>query len=148
MRWPVQEYFFFYSPGLLKKVQIHNEILAETRVIKRAQEHPSIMSQGSNISNHDARLPIWVLSPREEKEARSNLKQTAYKKCDDLVRSMAECAKANGLKLFPACEKQRDKMTECILFYQVDTKYLDQERDKIVERKINRLEEQIKRSRS
>lgn len=106
------------------------------------------MSGGSNISNHESRLPIWVLSPREEKEARSNLKKTAYKKCDDLVKSMAECAKANGLKVFPACEKQRDKMSECILFYQVDTKYLDEERDRIVERKINKLEEQIKRSRS
>lgn len=103
------------------------------------------MSQGSNISNHDARLPIWVLSPREEKEAKLNLKKTAYQKCDDFVRSMAECAKANGFKVFPACDKQRDDMTGCMMLYQRHIEYLDQERDKMVERKISKLEEQIKK---
>ncbi|AQZ17765.1 CMC1 (YKL137W) [Zygosaccharomyces parabailii] len=104
------------------------------------------MSEGPNISNHTSRLPIWVLSPREEKEARKNLKQKAYEMCDDYVRAMAECAKANGVRVFPACDQQRDRMSECILFYQVDTKFLDAERDKIVERKISKLEEQVRKS--
>ncbi|SCV00480.1 LAMI_0G05336g1_1 [Lachancea mirantina] len=90
------------------------------------------------------RLPIWVLSPREEKEARQNLKKTAFSKCDEYVKAMVECSKKHGLKVFPTCEPERDKMAECILFYQ-DDKYLDEERDKIVQRKFDALEEQIKR---
>lgn len=74
------------------------------------------------------------------------MKQKAYEMCDDYVRAMAECAKANGVRVFPACDQQRDRMSECILFYQVDTKFLDAERDKIVERKINKLEEQVRKS--
>lgn len=91
------------------------------------------------------RLPIWVLGPQEEKEARVNLKSFAYQKCDEFVKAMADCAKTNGIRVFPTCEKQREKMGECLLFYQVDTRYLDEQRDKIVERKINRLEKIRKR---
>ncbi|CUS20686.1 LAQU0S01e12310g1_1 [Lachancea quebecensis] len=89
------------------------------------------------------RLPVWVLGPREEKEARQNLKKFAYGKCDEYVKAMVECSKLHGLKVFPACEPQRDKMAECILSYQGDN-YLDQERDKLVQRKIEKLEEQLK----
>lgn len=104
------------------------------------------MSEESNVKKRSSRLPIWVLAPREEKEARQNLKKFAYKKCDDYVQAMASCAKNHGIKLFPACDAQRDKMVECLLFYQVDTKYLDEQRDLIVQRKIAALEEQVRKS--
>lgn len=103
------------------------------------------MSQDSGVSPTGSRLPIWVLGPQEEKEARTNLKSFAYKKCDEFVKAMADCAKSNGFRVFPACDEQRDKMGECLLFYQVDTRYLDEQRDKIVERKINLLEERIRK---
>lgn len=104
------------------------------------------MAEESNISKHSSRLPVWVLAPREEKEARQNLKKFAYEQCGEYVQAMAACAKSNGLRVFPACDKQRDKMGECLLFYQVDTKYLDEQRDKIVQRKIGVLEEQLRQS--
>lgn len=56
---------------------------------------------------------------------------------------MVECSKLHGLKVFPACDSQRDKMAKCILSYQGDI-YLDQERDKIVQRKISKMEEQLR----
>lgn len=93
-----------------------------------------------------SRLPIWVLSPREEKEARQNLKKFAYHECDEYVQAMADCAKAHGIKVFPACDAQRDKMVECMLFYQVDAKYLDEQRDLIIQRKIAALEEQVRKN--
>ena len=92
------------------------------------------------ISKHSSRLPIWVLSPREEQQARKNLKTETYKKCANFVQAMADCAKANGMKVFPTCDKQRDEMKSCLMFYQTDEKYLDGERDKIVLEKINKLE--------
>lgn len=61
-------------------------------------------------------------------------------KCANFVQAMADCAKANGMKVFPTCDKQRDEMKSCLLFYQTDEKYLDGERDKIVLEKINKLE--------
>ncbi|CEP63581.1 Cmc1p LALA0_S08e05864g [Lachancea lanzarotensis] len=89
------------------------------------------------------RLPIWALSPREEKEARQNLKKYAYDQCGEYVKAMVECSKLHGLKLFPACESQRDRMAECILSFQGES-HVDQERDKIVQRRIQRLEDQLK----
>ncbi|SCW00696.1 LAFE_0C09934g1_1 [Lachancea fermentati] len=102
------------------------------------------MSQEDPATKHSRKLPIWVLGPREEKAARSNLKTFAYSQCAEYVQAMAECSKLHGLKVFPACDKQRDKMGECILFYQTDPKYLDEERDKIVQEKLGKLEKQLK----
>lgn len=88
------------------------------------------------------RLPIWVLKPSEEKEARQNLKSYAYDQCKEYVEAMVECSKIHGIKLFPACSAPRDSMRECILSYQKDSN-LDHQRDLIVQRKITRLEEQL-----
>ncbi|SCU94597.1 LADA_0G09582g1_1 [Lachancea dasiensis] len=94
-------------------------------------------------SSTSRRLPIWVLGPREEKEARQNLKKFAYDQCSEYVKAMVECSKLHGLKIFPACQPQRDRMAGCILSYQGDS-FLDQERDKIVQRKIGKLEQQLR----
>ncbi|KAL6947236.1 hypothetical protein ACO0QE_002115 [Hanseniaspora vineae] len=89
------------------------------------------------------RLPLWVLSQNEEHKARQNLKKMAYEKCDEYVKGMVECSKQHGLKVFPACNGPRDKMAECLLFYQTD-KYLDHQKDLLVEERISKLEEQLK----
>ncbi|SCU78472.1 LAME_0A04610g1_1 [Lachancea meyersii CBS 8951] len=89
------------------------------------------------------RLPIWALGPREEKEARQNLKKFAYGQCSEYVKAMVECSKLHGLKVFPACESQRNQMKECILSFQGEA-YVDQERDKMVQRRIQQLEDQLK----
>ncbi|AEY97885.1 FAFR201Cp [Eremothecium gossypii FDAG1] len=92
---------------------------------------------------HGRRLPVWMLSPAEEKEARKNLKTMAYEKCSEYVRAMAECSKAHGLNVFPACDGPKRQMGECLLFYQKD-EFLDAEWDRIVERKLDALEQQVK----
>ncbi|CAG58414.1 uncharacterized protein GVI51_D01969 [Nakaseomyces glabratus] len=98
-------------------------------------------------SESGRRVPLWVLNAREEKEARTNLKNMAYKNCDEYVKAMADCAKQNGLKCFPACDQQRADMRQCLLFYQTDH-YLDVERDKIVQKRIARLEEMVNKQKS
>lgn len=100
------------------------------------------MSEG--VGKHNQRLPIWVLNPTEEKEARQNLKKFAYAQCVEYVEAMVECSKIHGLKLFPACNEPRDAMRKCILSYQKDSN-LDRQRDLIVERKIERLEDLLKK---
>lgn len=101
-------------------------------------------AENDKNTSESKRLPIWALSPREEKRARENLKKSTYKACDEVVKAMAECAKKHGVKVFPACDEPRNRMKECILSYQVDQKYLDHERDLIVLEKINKLETQLK----
>ena len=95
-----------------------------------------------STKTHNARLPIWALTPAEDNRARANLKKFAYKECDDFVKAMADCAKNHGIRVFPNCSEQRDKMKECLIFYQAP-KYLDQQRDLIVLEKIERLEKQL-----
>ncbi|AET40492.1 Cmc1p Ecym_6096 [Eremothecium cymbalariae DBVPG len=92
------------------------------------------------------KLPIWVLAPIEEREARLNLKKFAYDECREYVKEMVDCSKVNGLRVFPTCNPQKKKMADCLLFYQTDSKYLDAERDKIVEKKIEIYEQQLKNS--
>ena len=46
------------------------------------------MSAGSEVQVSGSRLPIWALSPTEEKKARANLKDSAYKSCDEFVKAL------------------------------------------------------------
>ncbi|CCC66983.1 hypothetical protein NCAS_0A04250 [Naumovozyma castellii] len=95
---------------------------------------------------HNSPLPIWALTPGEEKKARKNLKTMAYGKCGEYIKALADCAKENGIKVFPTCDPQRIKMKDCLLFYQTDPKFLDEERDKVILEKINSLEKRLKES--
>lgn len=88
---------------------------------------------------HNANLPPWVLTPREEARARKNLKLFTYDKCHDVVEAMAQCAKLNGVRVFPRCNEQKQAMRDCLLFYQEDSKFLDEQRRLIIAEKIDAL---------
>ncbi|CCD25015.1 Cmc1p NDAI_0E01990 [Naumovozyma dairenensis CBS 421] len=98
----------------------------------------------TSISNHNSKVPIWALSATDERTARKNLKAFTYQQCHEYVKAMADCAKLNGIKVFPNCDPEKAKMKNCLLFYQNDSKYLDDERDKLILERINKLEEQFK----
>ncbi|CCK68279.1 Cmc1p KNAG_0A06170 [Huiozyma naganishii CBS 8797] len=106
-------------------------------------------TQGKDgVAHHNVKIPIWVLSPQEEKKARKNLKTFTYEKCGEYVQAMANCAKQHGVKVFPSCSAERDKMKECLMFYQLDEKYLDEQRNLIVVKKIEKLEERLKQQKA
>ena len=102
------------------------------------------MSLKSHPEEHNAKLPIWALTPQENKRARTNLKTFAYKECHEYVKAMAECAKHYSVKMFPNCDEQRNKMKECLLYYQYNESYLEHQRDLIVLEKIKKREDQLK----
>lgn len=102
----------------------------------------------SSNNDHEAPVPLWYLSSKDDREARSKLKELAYRKCHEQVRAMADCAKANGLIMFPACTPQKKAMGDCLLFYQKDPSYLDAERDKLILRRIDELEQSVKEGKS
>lgn len=89
--------------------------------------------------------PFGCFPPQEETKARKNLKDFTYEKCSQYVKAMADCAHANGVKVFPACNPQKEQMKECLLFYQMDKKYLDDQRDLII---LNKIEEKLKQNNS
>lgn len=39
------------------------------------------------MDKHNEKLPVWMLTPGEEKEARKRWKDYAYHQCDDAVKS-------------------------------------------------------------
>jgi cupin superfamily acireductone dioxygenase involved in methionine salvage len=44
----------------------------------------------TTMEKHNAKLPVWMLTPNEEKEARKRWKEYAYKECDEVVKSMCD----------------------------------------------------------
>ncbi|KAH3899703.1 Cmc1p SCDLUD_003988 [Saccharomycodes ludwigii] len=118
-----------------------------TPVSNDSSSNKNIISDTNQTSNEyrkSHRLPLWVLGPRDEQEARTNLKKMAYEKCDIFIKAMADCAKQNGIKVFPECNPQKEKMAECVLFYQTD-EYLDEQRDLMVQKKIKIMEDRLKK---
>lgn len=93
-----------------------------------------------------SKLPIWVLTPNEELQARKNLKKYTFQQCSEVIEAMMQCSRDNGVKVFPTCNKQRDAMSKCVLFYQNDQKYLDEQKDLLIKEKINKLQSKIDQS--
>ncbi|GMM34069.1 Cmc1 protein [Saccharomycopsis crataegensis] len=79
-------------------------------------------------------LPLWALTPKEEKEAYANWKKSAYQHCDDDVKNFAACSKAAGISVTLKCRGLHNKMYACIESYQTKEN-LDLEYDKVIERK-------------
>lgn len=73
-------FFFLFEPSTHKK----------TRLIKRYHHLIVYLDSFLNtaiMNSHNAKLPVWMLTPMEEKEARKRWKEYAYKQCDEVVQS-------------------------------------------------------------
>ncbi|ODV98151.1 hypothetical protein PACTADRAFT_47957 [Pachysolen tannophilus NRRL Y-2460] len=87
--------------------------------------------------------PVWLLTPKEEKEAFENWRVNTWKNCDDEVREFAECGKLAGYGVWFKCRDSSKKMKDCIKKHQT-SEYVDIERDLIIQRKIKKRQEQQK----
>ncbi|AMD21788.1 HFL068Cp [Eremothecium sinecaudum] len=88
-------------------------------------------------------LPVWMLGPDDEKQARKNLRKMSNQKCEQQIKAFVECSRQQGVKVFPKCNSLRNEMSECLMPFLNDPKFLDEERDKIVLLKIQKLEKQL-----
>jgi COX assembly protein 1 len=95
------------------------------------------------MERHNKQLPVWVLTPNEEKEARKRWKDHAYKECDASVKVFAECSKKAGFKVLWACLQQRDLMNACILKLQ-NPEELDKQREILISEKVEKLKQEAK----
>ncbi|ODQ59699.1 hypothetical protein WICANDRAFT_17719, partial [Wickerhamomyces anomalus NRRL Y-366-8] len=89
------------------------------------------------MNSHNAKLPVWMLTPMEEKEARKRWKEYAYKQCDEVVQKFAKCSKENGVGVLWNCRSARDDMNKCILRLQKPEE-LDRQRELLIAEKIEK----------
>ncbi|GME69587.1 unnamed protein product [[Candida] boidinii] len=83
-------------------------------------------------------LPVWMLTPKEEKEVFENWRKNTWKYCDEYVGAFSKCEQAAGYTVWFKCRKESKAMRECIRERQ-NSKFVDEERDKYIEDKIKFL---------
>lgn len=93
-------------------------------------------------------LPAWMLTPKEEKLVYERWRKNTHAKCDHLIRLYIECSNhySNVIEGFNKCKDINARTQGCIRQYQ-EMKYLDQERDKYIQEKLDekkRIQEYIK----
>lgn len=84
-------------------------------------------------------LPIWLITHSDDKKIRENLKNVAWKRCDEFVAAFAKCSHDAGLMIFPKCSPQREVLHRCLLYYQKD-EFIDEQVDIYLEEKLKKLE--------
>lgn len=91
---------------------------------------------------HNPSLPLWVLTPREEKEVMAEWKKNAYAQCDLHVRAFSACAEREGAKVGVNCKNLFNDMSNCILLYNNAAEF-DLARTRYIDAKIRRLEAEV-----
>ncbi|ODQ77896.1 hypothetical protein BABINDRAFT_95065 [Babjeviella inositovora NRRL Y-12698] len=94
------------------------------------------------LAERNKSLPIWVLTPKEEKVVRENWKKNSWKKCDELARIFNLCAKANTFNVTTACTVPKEMLYECVYKYNTP-EYMDIERDLFIREKLRKMEEEV-----
>ncbi len=92
---------------------------------------------GEEHNREEKRPPVWLLTPKEEKQVFNNWRDSAWKYCDEYVKKFADCEKLNGLGVWFKCKKEAKEMKDCITSRR-QKKYVDEERDKFIEEKMRK----------
>ena len=85
------------------------------------------------------KLPGWMLSAYEDKIIRKNLKEEAWKRCDEWVAEFSACSKVSGLRIFPKCDPQKNKLHDCLRYYQKD-EFVQDQIDKHLKERLEKME--------
>lgn len=80
-------------------------------------------------------LPVWMLTPKEEKEVFEEYIQEVYKECDDYVKAFSACEQMTGFGVFFKCRKESKAMKSCVQSH-YSQEFVDEVRDKYIEKKI------------
>lgn len=80
-------------------------------------------------------LPVWMLTPKEEKEVFEEYIQEIYKQCDEYVKAFSACEQAAGFGVFFKCKNESKAMKSCVQSH-YNQEYVDDVRDKYIEKKI------------
>ncbi|KAF6008113.1 hypothetical protein HII13_004297 [Brettanomyces bruxellensis] len=92
---------------------------------------------GAEYNREEKKPPVWLLSPKEEKQVFNNWRDSAWKYCNEYVKKFAECEQTAGLGVWFKCKKEGKEMRNCIDGRR-QKKYVDEERDKFIEEKMKK----------
>lgn len=101
------------------------------------QEHNVQLTTKNAVNKRN--LPIWMINHKDDKKIRENLKDAAWKRCDEFVAAFVQCSKEAGLMIFPKCSPQREVLHRCLLHYQKD-EFIDEQVELYLEQKLKNLE--------
>lgn len=87
----------------------------------------------------DPNLPIWIISPKEEKIVFQRWRKKAFKRCDDVIKQYIACTNSykNPLESMIQCQDLNKIQMDCVKQYQ-QLKYLDEERDILIQEKMEK----------
>lgn len=92
---------------------------------------------------HDKRLPLWMLTPREEKEVLEQYEVEIWKRCDAQSLAFKRCEHQAGVGVWFKCRAESQALKDCI--YQQHThERVDEIRDEFIRRKKELLKQEGK----
>ncbi|XBW37238.1 hypothetical protein QEN19_002821 [Hanseniaspora menglaensis] len=116
---------------------VEEKLLVADSQLSQEQEHNITNNTSTAIKKRN--LPIWMITHKDDKKIRENLKTQAWKKCDEYVAAFVNCSKDAGLMIFPKCSDQREVLQRCLVYYQKD-EFIDEQVDLYLAEKLRQLE--------
>lgn len=94
--------------------------------------------EGVNLPS-DPNLPIWLLTPKEEKLVFQRWRKKAFERCDEYIKRFIACSNSyeNPIEAMVKCKAANTEQMQCVAEYQ-KMKYLDEERDILVKEKMEK----------
>lgn len=102
----------------------------------------------TNVSykvNDDNKIPPWMLAPYEEKEVRKITQEQANTKCAELFKKFGDCSKQHQILFSWKCADEKKAMIDCIAYWG-SREVFEQERNKFIEKKIAKANENNEKS--
>lgn len=90
----------------------------------------------------DPNIPVWVITPKEEKVIFERWRRKAFAKCDDLIQAYIACSNSysNPLEATKMCKGINEQSTGCVKLFQLQ-KFLDIEREILIREKLEKRKE-------
>ncbi|ODV77288.1 uncharacterized protein CANTADRAFT_56055 [Suhomyces tanzawaensis NRRL Y-17324] len=82
-------------------------------------------------------LPVWLITPKEEKLIFERWRKKAFARCDDLIQAYVKCSNSykNPVEGMRMCDEANKASMGCVAKYQKQ-EYLDIEREILIDEKI------------
>lgn len=90
----------------------------------------------------DPNIPVWVITPKEEKLIFERWRKKAFSECDALIKAYVDCTNsyANPVDATKLCKNANLRSMGCVTLFQTQ-KYLDIEREILITEKIKKRQE-------
>lgn len=91
-----------------------------------------------NTREHIKGLPVWMLTPKEEKEVLDQYEVEIWRKCDAFSLAFKKCESQAGVGVWFKCRSESTALKDCI-YGQHTHERVDEIRDEFIKRKRDLL---------